>query len=157
MLDVAPDLVGKILCRKCSDGVVLRRRIVETEAYNGASDSACHARFGKTERNSSLYLEGGHVYVFLCYGVHNMLNLVTGQKDLPEAVLIRGVDGADGPGKLTKLLSIDRSHDGLDMMDSDVIWVEDDGVSLDYECTKRIGIDYASEKDRNRLWRYIAH
>ena len=121
VLDVAPDLVGKILCRKCSDGVVLRRRIVETEAYNGASDSACHARFGKTERNSSLYLEGGHVYVFLCYGVHNMLNLVTGQKDLPEAVLIRGVDGADGPGKLTKLLSIDRSHDGLDMMDSDVI------------------------------------
>ena len=155
VLNVAPALVGKVLCRKLPDGTILRYRITETEAYNGESDSACHARFGRTSRTSVMYTLGGHVYIYLCYGVHWMLNLVTGPENHPEAVLIRGIEGYPGPGKLTKCMSIDNSLNGIDMIDTELLWVEDDGYTCEIKQAPRIGINYASEKDKKLLWRFI--
>src|ERR1043165_9963484 len=97
-------LLGKHLVRKFPDGRVDGRMIVETEAYNGESDLACHARAGRTARTDVLYSLGGIWYVYLCYGIHEMLNLVVGPENWPAAVLIRGVEGAIGPGRVTKAL-----------------------------------------------------
>ncbi len=152
--ELAPMLLGKLLCRAAADGVK-RHRITETECYFGESDTACHAHKGRTERTKILYETGGRAYVYLCYGIHNLLNVVTGGKDFPEAVLIRGIAGAPGPGRLTKLLQIDRSLNGEDLMTSDRLWLEDDGFAAAFSATKRVGIDYATEEYRNKLWRYI--
>ena len=155
VLDVAPSLLGKLLCRKCEGGEVVKYRITETEAYRGEDDTACHASKGKTSRTSVMWDKGGTVYVYLCYGMHNMLNIVTGAKGEPQAVLIRGIESADGPGKLTKKLSIERRHNGSDVVFSDELWIEDDGfVPDDITTSPRIGIDYADEKDRIRPWRF---
>ncbi len=152
---VAPALLGKILCRRV-DGEVIRSRITETECYKGEDDTACHAHKGKTARNSVMWSRGGTVYVYLCYGMHNMLNIVTAEKGEPEAVLIRGVEAVNGPGRVTKYFSIDREQNGADVILSDAIWIEDDGTpSPQYECTARVGIDYAAPEDRDRPWRYI--
>ena len=107
--EAARALVGKILVRRLPDGRVIRARITETEAYFGESDTACHACHGRTQRTQVLYRPAGTIYVYLCYGIHWMLNLVTGPEDDPQAVLIRGVEGASGPGRVTKYLSIDKS------------------------------------------------
>ncbi len=97
VLCVAPELVGRILVRRLPDGTLLRARITETEAYRGEQDTACHASRG----TEVLYHDGGTIYVYLCYGMHWMLNIVTGHADEPQAVLIRAcADGANGPGKL---------------------------------------------------------
>ena len=153
--EAAEKLIGKLLCKRTEDGSVLRARITETECYCGEEDTACHAHRGKTERNRPLYEEGGISYVYLCYGMHNMLNIVTGAKGEPQAVLIRGIDGADGPGKLTKKLSIERRHNGADVVFSDELWIEDDGfIPDDISTSPRIGIDYADEADRVRPWRF---
>ena len=109
-LALAPRLLGKFLCRRLADGTVLRRRITETEAYFGEEDTACHAHKGRTPRTDVMYSPGGCAYVYLCYGMHEMLNVVTGREGRPEAVLIRGVEGAEGPGRLTKALHVDRSR-----------------------------------------------
>lgn len=151
---LAPDLIGKILCRKTENGII-RARITETECYFGEEDSACHAHKGKTERTKTMYEEGGITYVYLCYGMHSLLNIVTGPKDHPEAVLIRGVEGAEGPGRTTKRMQITTAHNSLSLTPESGIWLEDDGVKPKYIARKRVGIDYASETDRNRLWRYI--
>lgn len=151
---LAPDLVGKLLCRKVN-GEILRYRITETECYYSEQDTACHASKGKTERTKVLYMQGGTAYVYLCYGMHSLFNVVTGEEGFPEAVLIRGVEGFNGPGKLTKAMGIDRSLNEIDMTVSDELWLEDDGMKPAYRTAKRVGIDYAEEKDRNILWRYI--
>jgi DNA-3-methyladenine glycosylase len=151
---LAPDLLGKILCKKTENGII-RARITETECYFGEEDSACHAHKGKTERTKTMYEEGGITYVYLCYGIHSLLNIVTGPKDHPEAVLIRGVEGAEGPGRTTKRMQITIAHNSLSLTPESGIWLEDDGVKPKYIAGKRVGIDYASETDRNRLWRYI--
>lgn len=151
---LAPDLIGKILCRKTESGVI-RARITETEFYFGEEDTACHAHKGKTERTKTMYEEGGITYVYLCYGMHFMLNIVTGPKDHPEAVLIRGVEGANGPGRTTKLMQITTKDNGLSLTEEKGIWIEDDGLKFDRIALSRVGIDYASEEDRNRPWRYI--
>ena len=151
---LAPDLIGKILCRKTENGVI-RARITETECYFGEEDTACHAHKGKTERTKTMYEEGGINYVYLCYGMHFMLNIVTGPKDHPEAVLIRGVEGANGPGRTTKLMQITTKDNGLSLTEEKGIWIEDDGLKFDRIALSRVGIDYASEEDRNRPWRYI--
>src|SRR5574344_1850697 len=91
---VARALIGKILCRRVG-GRTVRARITETEAYYGEADTACHAHRGKTKRNAVMYESGGRAYVYLCYGMYDMLNVVTGPADFPEAVLIRGVAGHD--------------------------------------------------------------
>jgi len=154
-VELAPALLGKILCKK-SGNEVLRLRITETESYVGAIDTACHAFRGKTPRNSVMFEIGGTAYVYLCYGIHNLLNVVTGEIDEPDAVLIRGVEGFNGPGKLTKALGIDRTLNGIDLTTFAELWIEDDGVQFEYTATPRIGIDYANEKDKARLWRFVA-
>ena len=102
---LAQDLVGKLLCRGTENGV-LKYRIMETECYFGEEDTACHASRGRTERTRILYEEGGCAYVYLCYGMHSLFNVVTGKSGHPEAVLIRGVTGYNGPGKLTRRMGI---------------------------------------------------
>ena len=150
---MAPALLGKLLCRKI-DNQILKLRITETEIYFGETDTACHASKGKTNRTKTLYEAGGIAYVYLCYGIHNLINVVSGAKDFPEACLIRGVEGYDGPGKLTKAMKIDRSLNGVDLRTSTEIWLEDDGCKPKFVTSKRIGIDYATEEDRNRHWRF---
>ncbi|MCL2218247.1 MAG: DNA-3-methyladenine glycosylase, partial [Defluviitaleaceae bacterium] len=98
-LTLAPMLLGKVLCRRIGDEVI-RRRITETEAYCGEADTACHAHRGKTPRTSVMYEPGGIAYIYLCYGIHNLLNVVAAGEGEPEAVLIRGVEGIAGPGRV---------------------------------------------------------
>ena len=152
---LAKALLGKLLCRK-TGRKILKLRITETEAYYGEGDTACHAHKGKTERTAIMYEDGGHAYIYLCYGVHWLLNVVSGNKDFPEAVLIRGAEGFNGPGKLTKQLQIDKSLNGENLIASKRLWIEDDGRKPAFLAAKRIGIDYALEEDKNRLWRFIA-
>lgn len=152
--ELAPDLIGKLLCRKTPTGIQ-KYRIAETECYYSEEDTACHASKGKTERTKVLYEKGGTAYVYLCYGMHSLFNVVTGKEGFPEAVLIRGVEGYNGPGKVTKAMGIDRSLNGIDLTESKELWLEDDGMRPAYSLAKRVGIDYADPTDRDRLWRYI--
>ena len=153
--ELAPDLLGKILCRRL-EGQVLRARITETECYFGEEDTACHAHKGRTPRTDTLYLEGGVSYVYLCYGIHSLLNLVTGENGHPEAVLIRGVEGASGPGRVTKMLGITCVDNRLLLTPENGIWIEDDGAPCPtFEALPRVGIDYAAEADRSRPWRFL--
>ena len=153
--ELAPYLLGKILCRKRGTEII-RARITETECYFGEDDTACHAHKGKTPRTQTLYLGGGTAYVYLCYGIHFLLNVVSGYEGFPEAVLIRGVEGASGPGRVTKLMGIDRSLNGVSFMESEEMWIEDDGYVPSYRTDRRVGIDYADETDREREWRFIS-
>lgn len=150
-LEVARDLVGKVLVH---DGQ--RLRITETEAYCGESDTACHASKGRTKRTEVMYMEAGTVYVYLCYGMHWMLNIVTGEAGHPEAVLIRACAEAPGPGKLTKRLGITGQLNRASVVDSDTLRIEDDGFRCEIVTDKRVGIGYASQEDQNRLWRFKA-
>ncbi len=155
-LDVAPELVGKIIVRTLEDKTELRLRIDETEAYRGEEDTACHASKGRTKRTDILYREAGLIYVYLCYGIHNLMNAVTGEKEQPQAVLFRSCVDFNGPGKLTKALQIDRSFNGESFISNPRIRIIDDGYRPELETLKRVGIDYASEEDINRLWRFKA-
>ena len=96
--EVARDLVGKVLAHRLPDGTALRLRISETEAYCGEDDTACHAHKGRTNRTEVMYMDAGTIYIYLCYGVHWLLNIVTGEENQPEAVLIRACVDANGPG-----------------------------------------------------------
>ena len=154
--ELAPDLLGKILCRATPAGV-LRRRITETECYFGEEDTACHAHHGRTPRTDALYQKGGITYIYLCYGIHSLLNIVTGKENHPEAVLIRGVEGADGPGRVTKELGLTTAQNRLPLTKESGIWLEDDGAPPPaFTALPRVGIDYAAPADRERLWRYRA-
>lgn len=153
--EAAPALLGKLLCRKIGESIQ-KLRITETEAYCGEEDTACHAHRGKTKRNEVLYREPGTAYVYLCYGIHSLLNVVTMPKGVPHAVLIRGVEGFSGPGKLTKALDINLSLNGENLITSDRLWIEDDGTNFDYKTTPRVGIDYATPKYRDINWRFVA-
>lgn len=152
--ELAPLLLGKLICCQIGNKVI-KCRITETECYFGENDTACHAHKGKTERTKIMYERGGKAYVYLCYGIHSLFNVVTGEKDFPEAVLIRGVEGFTGPGKLTKHLQIDCRLNGENLITSDKLWLEDDGFEVKYKADKRVGIDYATEEYRNILWRFI--
>ena len=152
---LAPDLIGKILCRRTESGII-RARITETECYFGEEDTACHAHKGKTERTKTMYESGGITYVYLCYGIHSLLNIVTGPKNHPEAVLIRCVEGAPGPGRATKFLKISTKDNSLPLCEESGIWIEDDGEKCEYSEHTRIGIDYASKEYREIKWRFCA-
>ena len=151
---LAPDLLGKLLCRMDEDGNVIKARITETECYFGEEDTACHAHKGRTPRTETLYQRGGIAYVYLCYGMHELFNVITGPDDHPEGVLIRGVEGAEGPGRATKLLGITRKYNTLPLTPESGLWLEDDGVRPEYPAHPRVGIGYASEEDQARLWRF---
>ena len=151
-LTVAKELVGKVLVHNTPEGE-LRLRITETEAYCGEEDTACHAHKGKTKRTEVLYLEAGTIYIYLCYGMHWLLNVVTGETGQPQAVLIRACEGAMGPGKLTKKLCITGEFNRESIINSN-LWIEDDGFACEIVEDKRVGIGYASEEDQNKLWRF---
>lgn len=162
-LHLARDLLGKVLCTQL-DGHYTSAIITETEAYLGVEDRACHAWNGRrTARTETMFQSGGVAYVYLCYGIHNLLNIVTNKKDVPHAILIRAVyplEGLDiihqrrggpkttvGPGTVTQALGIDTSHDGLSLV-SDIIWIEDRSVKVaehDIIIGPRVGVDYAGE------------
>ena len=152
---MAKALLGRVLCRRLDDGTVLRARIVETEAYFGEEDTACHAHRGRTPRTDVMYAAGGYAYIYLCYGMHNLLNIVTGPAEHPEAVLIRGVEGAVGPGRVTRLLQITRALNRENLVASERLWVEEgDGAKPRFKASARVGIGYASARDQARNWRF---
>lgn len=178
--ELAKDLLGKILVHEIN-GERLAGRIVEVEAYTGEDDKACHTYGGRrTRRTEIMYKRPGHLYVYLIYGMYHLVNIVSGQEELGQAVLIRALEPVEdldkfaknrygknyeelssyqkknlsnGPGKLTKAMNIDNNHNGLDLLDSQ-LHIEDDGYE-DFEIveSKRIGIDYAEEA-RDYLYRF---
>lgn len=155
-LEVAPELVGKILVRRLEDGVLIRERIAETEAYCGENDKACHASKGRTKRTELLYGESGVIYVYLCYGMHWLMNVITGEKEQPQGVLLRAGVNCSGPAKLTKYLKIDGSFNGQKIFGNDTVWIEDDGFRPKIRTAPRVGIDYAGDFWKNIEWRFIA-
>lgn len=175
-LKVAEELLGKIVVvknentttdlvhRLGTDGI--RGRIVETEAYTGPEDKACHARHGRTKRNEIMWGPAGYTYVYLCMGLHYLLNIVTGKEGSPAAVLIRKIEPLSehapklksyGPGNLTKYFGIDKFQNGVDVTTSDVLYIVDDGYRVDptaIERKPRVGIDYAEEY-KDKPWRFV--
>jgi len=181
-LTVAKELLGKYLVRKIGNKKLVGR-IVETEAYIGPQDKASHAYKGKiTKRNKTEYLEGGHIYIYLCYGIHWQLNFTTEEEGKPECVLIRALEPiiadkheyttnitnknsrkfvkirglANGPGKLCRWMKLNKSFDGEDITKSKRIWLESSGKRLKKSCIiagSRIGIDYAKEWAK-KPWRF---
>ena len=154
----APWLLGKMLVRTHADGRVSRHLITETEAYNGERDLACHASKGRTSRTAVMYRPGGVWYVYLCYGMHEMLNLVVGPEDFPAAVLIRGVHDATGPGRLTQRLSIDRVFNGKSADVAAGLHLEDTTLRVPkkwIQTTARIGVKYAGPVWSAKPWRHI--
>ena len=146
---VAEELVGKLLIH---NGTALR--ISETEAYCGEEDTACHAHKGRTKRTEVMYGKAGTAYVYLCYGIHWLLNVVTGEENAPEAVLIRACAEAPGPGRLTKRLGITGALNGTSVVEQGELYFADDGFSCSIAADTRVGIGYASEEDQARLWRF---
>jgi DNA-3-methyladenine glycosylase len=131
--------------------------ITEVEAYDRERDLACHASKGRTKRTEVMYQPGGRWYVYLCYGVHEMLNLVTGPAGYPAAVLIRGLESMEGPGRLTKRLGIGRSLNGAVAMRATGLHLEDDGPVLPRRQIKsgpRIGVTYAGPVWAAKPWRF---
>ncbi|HNX44269.1 MAG TPA: DNA-3-methyladenine glycosylase [Bacteroidales bacterium] len=174
VVGIARELLGKKLCTTIG-GETAYALISETEAYEGVTDKASHAYGGRrTARTEIMYRQGGTAYVYLCYGIHSLFNIVTNQSGIPHAVLIRGIIPEDnnlalekrsgmqisekagtGPGNVSRLLRIHYRHTGLDLCipeyqreDGDVIWLEDAGIVIpdkDIIVTTRVGIDYAGE------------
>lgn len=180
-IEIAKNLLGKVFFYQSEHGKILLR-IEETEAYLGKEDLASHARHGKTKRNQAMYLEGGHLYIYLIYGLHYMLNIVTGEKGSPSAVLIRkakiieGFDCVvkfyknnlgntskkptnflDGPGKICKALGIDLKFNQLNLLSNNIISLFEDNNVQNYKYkiikSKRIGIINA-KKWKDKLFRF---
>lgn len=152
---VAPDLLG---WRLAANGIV--GTIAETEAYHGEDDLACHASKGRTPRTATLYATPGTLYVYLCYGLHHLLNLVTDREDVPSAVLIRGliIDGVDprrsnGPGKAAKLLGLDRRHDA-ELVGKSLMLLPPEHAVGRIRRGPRVGVDYAGPIWAKKPWRW---
>jgi len=174
---VARDLLGKRLIHLTGNQRV-GGIVVEAEAYDGEQDLACHARVGRTERNKVMYIQGGHAYVYFTYGVHWMLNCVTGDIGYPSAVLIRSImpkEGLEfikkqrpdapeklwcnGPAKLTKALAITGELNGSDLCDPKGTLFIENGVEISermVKTTPRVGIQSTPEPWLSKPWRYIA-
>lgn len=153
-LEVASELVGKILVSRIK-GEEIRVRITETEAYRGEEDTACHAHKGRTKRTEVLYGKSGVIYVYLCYGMHWLMNVITGDENQPQGVLFRAGEELNGPAKLTKALGVTGEQNLLSIIDNPKIWIEDDNVRHKYHTDTRVGIDYATEEYRKKKWRFI--
>ncbi|QFP41920.1 DNA-3-methyladenine glycosylase [Borrelia miyamotoi] len=163
---VAKSLLGHLLVRNIN-GKEIISRIVETEAYMGLIDKACHSYGGRrTVRTSAMYNIGGYAYVYMIYGMHYMLNVVASNEHNPHAVLIRGVEPilpsmkvaailTNGPGKLTKFLNIDLKFNKVDLINNCELFLRR-GLSFDFEVlsSKRINVDYAGEEYASKLWRF---
>lgn len=171
-LDVARSLLGKVLVRRLR-GRNLAGKIVETEAYVGPHDLACHASKGRTTRTSIMFQGGGCAYVYMIYGFYYCLNAVTEAEDYPAAVLIRAVEPLDhipvmkrlrknpeqstniasGPGKLCMAMGIDKALNGADLT-GDTLWIEDRELPVgQILATPRVGVDYAGEY-KDKPWRF---
>jgi DNA-3-methyladenine glycosylase len=177
---LAQNLIGKTIVSMVDDQLT-SGIITETEAYRGINDKACHAHLGRfTERTKIMYETGGVAYVYLCYGIHNLFNIITNTNEQADAILIRAVEPVDGiatmlerrgkekldktltsgPGNFSKAFGLDRSHYGEDLT-GDVVWItssvhsdEAQKVSnTDITASKRVGIDYA-EEDKDLPWRF---
>ena len=154
VLDVAPELIGKKLVRCFPDGSAEKYMITEVEAYRGTEDLACHASKGRTPRTEVMFQEGGTVYVYLIYGQYWLLNLVTGCEGDASAVLIRGIEGFPGPGRVGRELQLDRSFYGESLITSQRIWLEDAEPVSEIKTSKRVGIEYSGEW-KDQLWRFF--
>ncbi len=167
VVNIARELLGKVLVTQW-DGAITSGRIVETEAYRGITDRASHAWNGRrTRRTEIMYDDGGKGYIYLCYGIHHLFNVVTNIRDTPHAVLIRAVEPLEGigtmlqrtgkkkpdrtltsgPGNVSKALGLLVSHSGVSLLD-EAVFIADDGYTLkkkDIVATTRIGVDYACE------------
>lgn len=167
VVSVAKMLLGKRLCTRF-DNVICKGIIVETEAYKGTTDKASHAYNGRhTQRTRIMYLEGGIAYVYLCYGIHHLFNVVTNQKGIPHAVLVRALEPVEGieqmlerrrkkepdytltsgPGSLSQAMGINTAHSGLSLSGKQ-IWIEECGVDVpesEILKTARVGVGYAKE------------
>ncbi len=176
VVQIARELLGKILVTEF-DGVRTSGRIIETEAYNGVGDRASHAFGGRrTNRSEHLYGSPGTVYMYICYGMHHLFNVVTNKKDTPHAVLIRALEPIDGvnymlkrvgkpspdytltkgPGNLARALGLSKKHTGCNLF-SEEIFIEDDGLRYkkdEIAASKRIGVEYAA-KDAELLYRFF--
>ena len=165
VVNVARQLLGKVLVTYI-DNQLTAGIITETEAYSGCRDRACHASNGKTNRTSVMYDQGGVAYVYLCYGIHHLFNIVTNVRNYADAVLVRALeplDGIDamlarrnkshpdhtltsGPGSLSRAMGINLSHYGAKLYTRENIWIEDRGLTVSLEnikSTPRIGVAYA--------------
>lgn len=165
VVKIAKELIGKILVTKF-DEKITSGRIVETEAYFGITDKASHSFGGRrTLRNEPMYSDAGTVYVYVCYGMHHMLNVVTNKKDTPDAILVRAVEPiagirtmmkrtgkkisdntiTKGPGNVAKALGINKAHSGRSFLSDDIFFASDDDPidPGDIGISKRIGVDYA--------------
>lgn len=146
-LTVARSLLGKHLVRR-RNGAVIAGMITEVEAYTGPKDKACHAHRGKTNRNAVMFGPAGRWYVYFVYGMHWMLNIVTGEEGSPAAVLIRGAGAWNGPGKLTKACGINGVLNGKMANKESGLWIEDRGVKIPATATRRtarIGVAHAED------------
>jgi len=159
-IDLAQALIGKILVRQVRR-TVFRARIVETEAYIGPHDLACHASKGRTNRTEVMFGPAGRAYVYLIYGMYDMFNIVASHIDDPQAVLIRAAEPLDGwtvdlsgPGKFTRSLQITRADNGVSLMGDRLYLTEDPTDRPQIIATPRIGIDYAQEW-KHELLRFI--
>ena len=164
-LKAAKGLLGKTLCVKRGNRI-LKGMIVETEAYRGENDLACHASKGRTKRTETLYKKAGTVYAYLIYGMHYCLNIVTEKENYPSAILIRSVikvngkvspchERISGPGRVCRHFGIDKTFNGLDVFGKN-IWIEDNGLKIsprEIIKSKRIGVDYAKHC-KDHLWRF---
>lgn len=155
-LVVAEDLLGKYLVRKQS-GKEHAFKIIETEAYTGPHDKACHAFKGRTPRTDVMYKEPGTLYIYFVYGMYHMLNIVVEKEGYPAAVLIRGVETISGPGRLTRDLHITKKENGKEAHPDTRLWFEDRGEKVSkkhIKKTPRIGISYAQEW-RDKPYRFV--
>lgn len=151
---VARNLLGKYLCRKLPSGKVVSAMITETEAYRGFKDKASHAHKGRTKRTEVMFGEPATIYVYLIYGIYHCLNIVTEKNNYPAAVLIRGVQGVNGPGRVCRHFKIDRGLNGKKL--GNELWIEDrpDNISgFKIHASRRVGVEYAGDS-KNRLWRF---
>lgn len=166
-LKVAKALLGKVLIKQDPTGMI-QTKIVDTEAYVGPKDKACHASKGRTKRTEVMFGQAGFTYVYLIYGMYHCLNIVTEPEEYPAAVLIRGLEilgedhpsdlprRIDGPGRVCRFLDIDRTHNGLDATLGTTLWIEDHGLAVSpkqIQTLPRIGVDYAGEWAK-KLWRF---
>ncbi|MFT3826970.1 MAG: DNA-3-methyladenine glycosylase [Chitinophagaceae bacterium] len=176
VLTIAKELLGKVIVTRF-DGLLTSGRIVETEAYAGVIDKASHSYGGRrTNRTEIMYAAGGKAYVYLCYGIHHLFNVVTNMQDVPHAILIRAVEPVEGidimllrtgkkktdhtltrgPGNVSKALGIYTHHTGVDLMSKD-LYIGDDNYKVPKKeviATPRIGVDYAGE-DAKLPYRFI--
>lgn len=157
--DVARDLLGKTLIRRLPDGTRRAACITETEAYDGFHDRASHAHRAKTKRNAVMFGPPGVIYLYLCYGMHWMLNVTTREAGYPAAVLVRGTTQVRGPGRLTRFFALTGDQNGLPLGTASGLWISASRTvrvsSASVVATPRIGVDYAGPHWRAKPWRFV--